>query len=56
MHLFEAHPEKLALILNHTKLDFDNPVLRETCLMAIKYITEQSEEIRKTITKMVPVN
>ena len=36
----------LGLILAHTKLDIDNPTLREWCLLLIRHITSWSKPIR----------
>jgi hypothetical protein len=45
----------LGLIMAHTKLDIDNPTLREWCMLFIRHITSWSEAVRerlKTLTLM----
>mmetsp|Transcript_7038 Transcript_7038/g.11839 ORF Transcript_7038/g.11839 Transcript_7038/m.11839 type:complete len:130 (-) Transcript_7038:188-577(-) len=42
----------LGLILANTKLDIENPTLREWCLLFIRNITSWSEEIRSKLAKL----
>jgi hypothetical protein len=45
VRVFEMGPEKLNLIFSKTNLDFDNPTMRENCILCIKYLTDNSENI-----------
>ena len=37
---------RLGVILSNTKLDVDNPTLREWCLVTIRHLTSWSDRIR----------
>lgn len=42
----------LGLILSHTKLDIDNPTLREWCLLFIRHITSWSNTLRSKLASL----
>ncbi len=52
VRLFENHPDKVNLLLSYTTMDFSNPTLRENCLLCVKYLTEQSETIRRRLSEL----
>ena len=43
---------RLGAILSHTKMDVDNPMLREWCLVAIRNLCSWSERIREDLKKL----
>jgi hypothetical protein len=46
----------LGLILSHTKLDVDNPSLREWCILFIRNITSWSNDIREKLAKLTIID
>ena len=43
---------RLGAILSHTKMDVDNPMLREWCLVAIRNLCSWSSAIREDLAKL----
>ena len=52
---FLTHKEYLGLILSHTKMEDDNPTMREWCIMIIRNLCEESEGIREVLAQMKQV-
>eukprot|EP00347_Sterkiella_histriomuscorum_P009052 403342709 len=50
--VFRKNKEFLAIILYYTKIDEDNPTLREWCLLVIRNLCQSSEKIRSDLEKM----
>jgi len=48
---FEQNVDKLAVILNHSQVDFVNVGMREQCLLCSKYLIDKSEIIRECLKK-----
>ena len=46
----------LGLILSYTKIDYDNPTLREWCLLFIRHITSWSADLRKKLEKLTLIS
>jgi len=46
----------LGLILAHTKIDTDNPTLREWCLLFIRNITSWSDKVRDKLSKLTMID
>jgi hypothetical protein len=42
----------VGLILSNTKLDIDNPTLREWCLLFIRHVTSWSDKIRERLKSL----
>ena len=43
---------RLGMILSYTKMDIDNPMLREWCLVVIRNLTSWSTAIREDLAKL----
>lgn len=43
---------RLGALLSHTKMDIDNPMLREWCLVCIRNLCSWSERIRDDLSKL----
>lgn len=43
---------RLGMILSYTKMDIDNPMLREWCLVVIRNLTSWSTIIREDLAKL----
>ena len=41
--------QRFGVVLTNTKLDIENPTLREWCLMVVRNLTSWSEKIRDTL-------
>ena len=48
----EAGKLRLGAILSHTKMDVDNPMLREWCLVVVRNLCSWSEPIRNDLAKL----
>ena len=46
----------IGLILAHTKIDIDNPTLREWCFLFIRNITSWSDKVRDKLSKLTVVD
>jgi hypothetical protein len=43
---------RLGLVLSYTKMDVDNPMLREWCLVVIRNVCSWSDRIREDLKKL----
>ena len=43
---------RLGALLSHTKMDVDNPMLREWCLVCIRNLCSWSDRIREDLAKL----
>jgi len=43
---------RLGVILSYTKMDVDNPTLREWCLVVIRNLTSWSDAVREDLKKL----
>ena len=43
---------RLGAILSHTKMDVDNPMLREWCLVCIRNLCSWSDKIREDLSRL----
>ena len=49
---FRKNKEFLGLVLGYTKMDEDNPTLREWCLLIVRNLCQMSERIKTDLEKM----
>jgi hypothetical protein len=50
--IFRRNKEYLGLVLGYTKMDEDNPTLREWCLLIVRNLCMSSEKIRQELEKL----
>ena len=43
---------RLGMMLSYTKMDIDNPMLREWCLVVIRNLTSWSTAVREDLAKL----
>lgn len=43
---------RLGAILSHTKMDVDNPMLREWCLVTVRNLCSWSDKIREDLSQL----
>jgi len=46
----------MGIILTNTKLDLDNPTLREWCFFFIRNITSWSDKVRENLKKLTMIS
>ena len=52
LFMSEGGKLRLGAILCHTKMDIDNPMLREWCLVCIRNLTSWSDLIREDLSRL----
>lgn len=53
---FFKNKEYIGLILGHTRMDENNPTLREWCLMVLRNLCQVSEGVREMLEKLKTVD
>ena len=50
--VFMKNKEYLGLVLGHTRMDENNPTLREWCLMVLRNVCQVSEGVREMLQRL----